>query len=557
MVLVRLLVLLLPITALAKVPITHESLWLMKRVGSPIPSPDGKLVVSAVSEPAYNESDQVSDLWVAPSDGAAAPRRITSTKGAETGVAWSPDSRSIVFIAKREGDEAAQIYLLNMTAGGEAIRMTTVAMGAAGPRFSPDGKKLLFTSAVYPGAVDEDANKAIAAEHKARKYHARVFDSFPIRQWDKWLEEPQTHLFVQDAVLGAKPKDLLAGTKLVAGAGFAGAPGSGSGDDLQAAWAPDGQSIVFAAVSDRNKSAYSEAAVQLYQIGLAGGEPKAITSGPDSHSKPVFRPDGKALYCDHSRNGEKLYSLNRIAMFAWPAIGERTLVTGNFDRSVSSYTFTPDSRSIYLSAEDASHENVYRVAAEGGTVEAVIRARSGVYTALAIGEKAEHPVLVGTWESASNPMEIVRIDPATKTHKLLTTFNVAKAAELDLAPLKEFWAGKDGKRVHSMIALPPNFDEHKKYPLFVMIHGGPHSMWRDQFVLRWNYHLMAAPGYIVLLTDYTGSTGYGEKFSQAVQGDPLRGPGLEINDAADKAIAMFPFIDATRQAAGERVMGGT
>jgi dipeptidyl aminopeptidase/acylaminoacyl peptidase len=107
-----------------------------------------------------------------------------------------------------------------------------------------------------------------------------------------------------------------------------------------------------------------------------------------------------------------------------------------------------------------------------------------------------------------------------------------------------------------MIALPPAFDESRKYPLFVVIHGGPHSMWRDQWVTRWNYHLLAKPGYIVLLTNYTGSTGYGEKFALDISGDPLRGPGQELLDAANDAAGRFPFIDSTRQAAGGASYGG-
>lgn len=107
-----------------------------------------------------------------------------------------------------------------------------------------------------------------------------------------------------------------------------------------------------------------------------------------------------------------------------------------------------------------------------------------------------------------------------------------------------------------MLALPPNFDEKKRYPLFVLIHGGPHTMWRDQFFTRWNYHLLAQPGYVVLLTNYTGSTGFGEAFAQAIQLDPLRGPGDELNEAADAALAQFPFLDQTRQAAGGASYGG-
>ncbi len=97
---------------------------------------------------------------------------------------------------------------------------------------------------------------------------------------------------------------------------------------------------------------------------------------------------------------------------------------------------------------------------------------------------------------------------------------------------------------------PPGFDPQKKYPLFVVIHGGPHNMWKDDFIVRWNYHLLAAPGYVVLLTNYSGSTGFGEQFSRAIQGDPLRTPGEELNQAADEAIRRFTYIDGGRQAAG-------
>jgi dipeptidyl aminopeptidase/acylaminoacyl peptidase len=107
-----------------------------------------------------------------------------------------------------------------------------------------------------------------------------------------------------------------------------------------------------------------------------------------------------------------------------------------------------------------------------------------------------------------------------------------------------------------MLVLPPGFQESKKYPLFVVIHGGPHSMWRDQWVTRWNYHLLAQPGYVVLLTNYTGSTGFGDYFARAIAGDPLAGPASEINEAADAAIRQFPFIDGTRQAAGGASYGG-
>ena len=103
---------------------------------------------------------------------------------------------------------------------------------------------------------------------------------------------------------------------------------------------------------------------------------------------------------------------------------------------------------------------------------------------------------------------------------------------------------------------PPGFDAAKKYPLFVVIHGGPHGMWRDQFFVRWNYHLLAAPGYVLLLTNYSGSTGFGEEFARSIQGDPLKGPADEINEAADAAIKQFRSSTAAGNAPVARATAG-
>src|SRR5215813_128295 len=215
----------------AKAPVTHADVYLMKQVGAPAPSPDGKWVVFSVNEPAYDETKQSSDLWIVPSDGSAKPRRLTFSKSGESGVAWSPDSNRIAFSAKREGDDVTQVYVLDVSDGGEAVRLTSLSTGARLPQWRPDGKTILFLSTVYPGAADDEANKRVAAERKAQKYRVRVYDKFPVRNWDKWVDDTQSHLFVQDAQPGAKAKDLLAGTKLVNERGFAGRV-TDSGEEL-------------------------------------------------------------------------------------------------------------------------------------------------------------------------------------------------------------------------------------------------------------------------------------------------------------------------------------
>lgn len=236
--------------AQTKHAITHEDVWLMKRVSAPIPSPDGNWVVFSVVEPAYDEKDVISDLWIVAADGKSAPRKLTNTKGAESGATWSPDSKSVAFSARRDGDDVNQIYVLNISEGGEAVRVTSLSTGARAPQFSPDGKMLLFTSSVFPGALNDEDNKRIAAERKARKYNARVYEGFPIRYWDKWLTDQQTHLFVQSLEAGAKAKDILAGSMLVKQKGFAGRMAD-TGEEMDAVWTPAGDAIVFAATTEK------------------------------------------------------------------------------------------------------------------------------------------------------------------------------------------------------------------------------------------------------------------------------------------------------------------
>ena len=534
--------------AQGKRPVSHEALWLMPRVGAPALSPDGKWVVFAVVQPAYDDKEQQSDLWIAAADGGAPPRRLTSTRAPESGVAWSADSRRIAFATRREGDEASQIYTLDLVAGGEAARVTSISTGASSPAWRPDGKALLFTSLVDPNA----------AERKDQKYKVRAYDSFPVRYWDRWLDDRQIHLFVQTLDAGSQAADLLAGTTLVRSPGYSGRR-LDSGEEIDAVWAPDGESIVFATTTNRNAAAYADVHTQLYQVPARGGEPRQLTTGVVTYEHPRFRPDGRALYFTANADEKQIYSVDRIAMAAWPwpAAGTPAILSPGFDRNVESWAFTPDGQRIYLTAEDAGLEKVYSVPAAGGETTIAVTPPRGVYTNLAIAPRAQGPVLVANWSSSINPAEIVRIDPVAANHTRLTEFATARAAELDWESPEHFWfTSSRGRRIHSMIVRPPAFDPSKKYPLLVEIHGGAATMWRDQITLRWNYHLLARPGYVVLLTNYTGSTGFGEGFARAIQFDPLEGPANDINDAADEAIRRFPFIDAARQAAAGASYGG-
>jgi dipeptidyl aminopeptidase/acylaminoacyl peptidase len=551
-----------PLTTLAQSaaalkPITHESLWMMKRVGPPTVSPDGKWVVFSVSEPSYETDKAISDLWVVSTDDLKPPRRITNTKAAESDVAWSPDSSSLAFATKRESDDVDQIYILNLAEGGEARRLTNISTGATNPKWRPDGKAILFESLVYPNALDDEANKKIAADRKARKYNVRTYEHFPVRYWNQWLDDRQPAIMVQSIEAGSTARDILSASGLARTSGFSGAE-TDSSVTLAPLWSPDGREVVFTATTERWNAAFAQVGYHLYRMTADGGaEPAIVSPASGGYEEAMFSPDGKSLFFKYEPQDTEIYHLARLNKVAWPAGGTPILVTRDFDRETAQYALLPNSKLAYLLVPEAGKEKLYRVSTDGGKPVEVIEPANGGYTALQIPVKAAKPIIIASFGSSVSPAEIVRIDPEHRTHVNLTHVNTAAAAAIDWQPPQHFYfTSAKGRNIHNMIVLPPAFDSAKKYPMLVLIHGGAASNNPDQIGLRWNYHLLAAPGYVILLTDYTGSTSFGEKFAQAIKLDPLKTPGDEINQAVDKALKRYSFIDATRLCAAGASYGG-
>jgi len=538
---------LLSCAALAqKRAMTHEDVWLMKRTGEAIVSPDGKWIAFSVTEPDYDAAKQSTDLWLVPADGSAPSRRLTFSKAAESGAVWSPDGTRLAFSTKREGDDAAQIYILPLQ-GGEAQRVTSVPSGTSNPQWRPDGKALLFESDYDP----------IAAERKTRKWNARVYETFPIRYWNAWLDEKTPHIFVQELAEGAKARDLLLGTRLAGSAGFAGQFNpTGGGQALNAIWAPDGRSVVFTAYTNRNETMYAETESHLFAVAAGGGEPRQITTPGQSFSDAKFSPKGDALYALQQRNpvpGGRLYSLSRLVKFSWPDPGKPVFLAETWDRSVSAFTISTDGRTVYLDAEDDGFDKLFEVPAQGGAVKALFDVKRGGYA----GVRPVAGGLIAKFQTSALPPEIVRLDVAAGTHRNLTNFNVERAAQIEAPEPVHFWfTAKNGRRIHNLMVLPPFFDKDKRYPIVIFPHGGPNSMSKDAFSVRWNNHFLAAPGYVVLETNYTGSTGFGEKFADDIERDVLRGPAEEILEAIDEAARRYPYIDKSRQAAIGASYGG-
>ena len=537
-------------------PVTHDDVWLMQRVGTPIVSPDGTKAVVSIEEPSYEDDGTVRDLWLIDIAGRDAPLRLTSSPEGESGVDWSPDGSRIAYSVAKGEDEPAQIHVQNMAGPGEPIRVTDLSTGAANPKWSPDGKRLAFESRVYPGAADDEANAAEKQAREERGYNASAYDIFPVRQWDRWRDDLQTHLFVQDAVPGAEATNLVFGSDLVASPGFGGVE-SRSSDSLEAVWTPAGDALIISATGNLHDAAHSHVYYHLYRVGVDGGDVTQLTDSRDwSCSGAKFSNDARSLYCLLEAHTDNVRELVDIARFGWngsAVTGEPVVLTESFDRSVNQMDLGRNDRTVYFTAHDAGRARVYSVPAKGGDAQALDAESRGVYAGVAVAGRQ----LVARWESSAVPAEIVRIDPSNGRHTPISGFNADRVAGLDRPEFIEFWfENAAGHSVHSWLALPPGFDENEKYPLVLMIHGGPFSSSTDSDHVRWSPHLLAAPGYVVLLTDYTGSNGYGAEFAQAIEGTPLKTPGDDLLQAVDEAIERYPFIDAERMAATGASYGG-
>ncbi len=537
-------------------PVTHEEVWLMNRIGSPVVSPDGGQAVISVTEPSYEDEGAVSDLWLITLDGSMKPRRLTSTPGGESGPVWSPDGARLAFSAARVEDEPAQIYLLSMDGPGEAEQLTTLSTGASNPQWSPDGTLIAFESRVFRDAVDDAANQAEQSALEERGINVSRYEIFPIRQWDRWRDDLQTRLFIQTARPGAEAKDLMVESELVASPGYSGVP-SLSGDSLHAVWAPDGNALIVSATENLHEAAHSEVRYHLYRVPVGGGPISAVTQSNDySCTGATFSADGEQLFCSYAPINAHVYNHTEIARAPWGGRGLDSpleVLSAGFDRSVNSFTVTDDAATVFFNAHDQGRGRLFALDTDSREVRVLNETSTGVYG----GPELAGAQLIVTWESSTTPAELVRIDPAGGEHEALTKFNTERAAGLDRPAFRSFWfTSSKGRRIHSWLALPPNFDENEKYPLVLFIHGGPFSSSLDSDHVRWSPHLLASPGYVVLLTDYTGSVGYGAEFSRNIEGDPLATPGEELIEAADAAIERFPFIDAERQAATGASYGG-
>jgi dipeptidyl aminopeptidase/acylaminoacyl peptidase len=569
----------LPVAAQVKHPFTFEDMMKLKRVGEPEVSPDGKWVIFSVVDVSLEANTKTPHIWIVPAAGGE-EREIIADQDADR-PRWAPDGKRFAFLSTKEGGSQVWIAYFDDNQGKVTgvNKWTSIATEASGEIWSPDGKNVLFTSDVYPecdGAPVEEAacNSRKLDEANKSKVKALVFDHLLYRHWNAYKEGKRTHLFLypeQPAEVAGRlpdpPRDLTHGDY--------DAPVFSLGGQDDYAFSPDGKEICYTSNHDKNPAASTNN--DLWIVPVTGGQAKNITAdNPASDTSPLYSPDGKYIaYRAQKRPG---YESDRFRLMLYDRkTGEKKSLTESFDAWVGTYTWSPDSKRIYFVYESEGGAPVYSfevdrpfdatVTVDGDPKEtaknnAAVSIRDGFNDDLAMTPDGK--TIVFTRMSISFPTAIYKVrsersisEQLAHPPEGLTHLNDAVLTNVWMSALESFWfKGAHSDKVQGFLVKPPNFDASKKYPVKFLIHGGPEGAWGDDWSYRWNPELFAANGYVVIMINFHGSTGYGQKFIDAINGDWGGAPYEDLMKGLDYAEQTYPFIDKSRECALGASYGG-
>lgn len=517
----------------------------MKRLGAPALSPDGSKVVLAVQEWSIEKNKSTSNLWLV--DVASGDlRQLTTAPVSDGSPAWSPDGKRIAFTSKRGEDENAALYVMRVD-GGEPEKILELPYAVTAPKWLPDGKALVVATRVIPELAGRLAKEDLAAmrkevkRRKDSKISARVSEDRAFRYWDAWLTDNLAHRLVRVELATKAVRDLTPGFAY---------PFAISGEftfDVS----PDGRTIAVA-INSTPPPYKDYLNNDIYLVPTDGsGTLKNITpenKGDDSN--PQFAPDGRTLVFKRLKtpyyNGE-FQKLWRHDL----ATGQNSPITEQLDYTVGDVAFSADGRTLWLTAEDKGVVPIFRINADGTGLTAVHRPGS------AGNLEVQGATIVFLHNTSSRPDELFALDPTTGAARPLTKFNAELLAKIDFGRMEEYWfEGAAGDQVHGWLYFPPGFDPAKRYPLLQLMHGGPHTMNRDAWSYRWNAHVMAAPGYVVTWVNRHGSTGFGQKYCQSIHNEWGDKPLEDILKSTDYLLKKHPNLDPKRMAAAGGSYGG-
>lgn len=519
-------------------PFTVETMLRLARISEPALSPDGTTVAFTVQRIDVQGNTKPTHIYTVPVTGGV-PRQITFEGTSNTEPEWAPDGSRIYFVSDRSG--SSQIWSTQPDGAGSR-QITRLSTEASGIVPTPNGMRLLFVSRVYPQCeADNACNQQQLDAEEQSKVEARIYDSLLYRHWNTWQDQRRQHLMSIN-VDGSDVIDLTPGRWDVPPFSLGGGPGY--------AVSPDSNEVAF--VMNRDADAASSTNTDIFVVSIGGGEIRQITSSLGADNAPQYSPDGRSLaFTNQERAG---YESDRVRLMVLNrATGETIDLTEPLDRWVGEYTWSPDSARLFYTVEDRGRTRLEMISRNGGGARSII---SGAASVGDIQFTQDGRTLIYTEVSGSRPAEIYRASSAGGPAVALTHLNDELLASVELTPLEEiFTESTDGARISTFIVRPPGFTAGRRYPLLLLLHGGPQGAWGESWSYRWNAQVFAAEGYVVAMPNPRGSTGYGQDFIEGVSGD-WGGQVYEDIMAVVDDVSALPYVDSTRMAAAGGSYGG-
>jgi dipeptidyl aminopeptidase/acylaminoacyl peptidase len=512
-------------------PMTFDDLISIKTVSDPQLSPDGRWVAYSVAVASLQENRNMSRVWLADL-ASGQTKEVTHGPGSDFSPRWSPDGTALAFISTRQ--DGPQVWVLPIT-GGEARKITGLPEGAGEIYWLPDGSGLVVVSDIkWPEPQEIDRRNGDYPTE------ARIWTGLLWRHWNDWRAGRRQHLFRVDLASG-NAADLTPVDKDV--------PTIATPGDGDVAVSLDGKEIAVAVHADSNVADNTN--VDIFLLSPVGGPMRDLTAANrGADNTPRFSPDGKWLaYLSMERAG---FEADRLRLMLVPRAGGQTSgapveATAGWTLSVGSYAWCPDSRCVYAVVEEHGRDNLYRIDLPGYQRTAVV-SEDGANSSVQVAPDGK--TLVYLHQTGAQPPEV------WASGKALTHHNDPALAQVERNPLEPYgFRGALGDSVFGWIIKPPGFDPGKRYPLVYLVHGGPQGAWDDGWSARWNYQMFAARGYVVAAVNFHGSTGYGQRFTDAISQHWGDYPLEDLMKGLD-AVARLPFVDSTRMGAAGASYGG-
>jgi len=525
-----------PLVAHAAGPSSHpfavEDLVELKRISEPQPSPDGRQVAFVQRTTDLDANKGRTALWRVGIDGSAL-QQLTFSPESEANPRWAPDGSSLYFLSTRGG--SSQVWRLPLQ-GGEASQVTRLPLDVTSFNLSRDGKRLLVSMDVFPDCKDLACTKQRLEEEGKRKASGKLYKALLFRHWDTWKNGTRSHLFTL-SVTGGEPVDVMKGMD-------ADAPTRPWGGAEEYAFTPDGASVVFTAKDEGREEAWSTNYDLFLTKADGSSKPTRLTAANKAwDTAPVFSPDGKSVAYLAMRKPGYEADRFRVVVRAWPG-GKDREIAPDWDRSPSTLFWSPDGTKLYATADNLGHHSLFSLDVASGEVREVVK-EGHLGGAAVAGTK-----LVIAMDHLRSPADLHTVNADGTGLTQITRVNAEHLAKVQFGEPEQFsFVGANGDQVYAWLVKPVGFKPGKKYPVAMLIHGGPQGSFGNNFHYRWNPQTYAGAGYAALMIDFHGSTGYGQAFTDAINGAWGGKPLEDLQKGLEAALARYPFLDGHRVAA--------